>query len=269
MSGGGGLNLGWCAGGDSRCQPIFSENYRALRLSGMVLDTINQVGELLKLPESFSENFAGSGNGLSHVELSSILGVFVQWADMTEAFCRGKEYITGESQLDAFWQSIIAGRHTAFLSNLASTIGDDFDWTTDSSREAIREDFLTFWNGCTGLRWAKRHSPTQLGSHLVDIAWAWDVAGGLFKSKQKGRLWYTLSPIAINRKLVRTSRGYISLVPGLTMPGDTIAILEGGDTPFVIRRRDADWELIGECYVHGVMSGEAYRAEDCCAFRFV
>jgi hypothetical protein len=40
---------------------------------------------------------------------------------------------------------------------------------------------------------------------------------------------------------------------------DTVAILDGIVTPFVLRqvRGTSDYELIGPCYLHGIMYGEA------------
>jgi hypothetical protein len=59
-----------------------------------------------------------------------------------------------------------------------------------------------------------------------------------------------------------------------TQPSDLICILFGGQTPFILRKvedvpailskRAETWEeislcrLIGECYIHGIMDGEAY-----------
>lgn len=69
------------------------------------------------------------------------------------------------------------------------------------------------------------------------------------------------------RKFAITERGFMCLVPPLTETGDEIGIIYGMDVPFVIRRRedcpdrDADFDLVGECYVHGMMDGEAL--EDC------
>jgi hypothetical protein len=48
---------------------------------------------------------------------------------------------------------------------------------------------------------------------------------------------------------------------------DKVYIFRGGQTPFVVRKKDFDpgesfyHILIGDCYLHGVMDGEAL---DCC-----
>ena len=47
------------------------------------------------------------------------------------------------------------------------------------------------------------------------------------------------------------------LVPDSTKPGDRVCVLHGSSTPMVLRRVERDFESVGECYVHGIMCGEA------------
>jgi hypothetical protein len=69
-------------------------------------------------------------------------------------------------------------------------------------------------------------------------------------------------PFNSNRRFCITKNGYIGMVPPGTRPGDHVCILFGADTPFVIREaREPDevltsYELVGDCYVHGMMDGE-------------
>ncbi|KAL2068966.1 hypothetical protein VTL71DRAFT_15304 [Oculimacula yallundae] len=62
-----------------------------------------------------------------------------------------------------------------------------------------------------------------------------------------------------NRKFFITEEGRMGLGPKGILPGDTVCILFGGDTPYVLRKKDKCWQFIGECYVHGIMKGEAVR----------
>ncbi|PMD29684.1 hypothetical protein L207DRAFT_444914, partial [Hyaloscypha variabilis F] len=44
---------------------------------------------------------------------------------------------------------------------------------------------------------------------------------------------------------------------------EIVCIFLGGNVPFVLRaRNDSKYQLIGECYVHGVMDGEALKGID-------
>lgn len=72
----------------------------------------------------------------------------------------------------------------------------------------------------------------------------------------------------IGRKFALTHRQYVGLVPMKAEPGDQVFIPYGGEVPFILRKmtegKDA-YLLVGECYIHGIMSGEAMgttRAEE-------
>lgn len=55
-----------------------------------------------------------------------------------------------------------------------------------------------------------------------------------------------------------TDKGYIGLCNENTEPGDCVTILLGGLAPVIIRKTDARkryFRLVGECYVHGMMTG--------------
>lgn len=67
----------------------------------------------------------------------------------------------------------------------------------------------------------------------------------------------------LKRRFATTRKGYYALVPDKSAVGDTIAILRGGNYPFVLRAQGQSWSLVGECYVHGVMNGEAFDESVC------
>jgi hypothetical protein len=70
-------------------------------------------------------------------------------------------------------------------------------------------------------------------------------------------------------KIVRSKAGLLAMAPGLCRVGDKIALFKGSKTPFVIRQKGSDWELIGEAYVHGIMYGGAFDRNKCKAMRLV
>ena len=63
------------------------------------------------------------------------------------------------------------------------------------------------------------------------------------------------------RRLCVTRKGYIGLVPDNATEGDVICIFPGAEVPFVLRKHDDYHELLGDCYVHGIMTGEALGME--------
>lgn len=62
------------------------------------------------------------------------------------------------------------------------------------------------------------------------------------------------------RDLFMTKKGYI----GLAQPGfqkeDSVVVLFGCQTPVILRKDGPEYELIDDCFVHGLMDGEAVRA---------
>jgi hypothetical protein len=53
--------------------------------------------------------------------------------------------------------------------------------------------------------------------------------------------------------------GYIGIGDVMLESGDLVCILFGGNVPFILREVKGKYQFIGECYVHGIMWGEALR----------
>jgi hypothetical protein len=49
----------------------------------------------------------------------------------------------------------------------------------------------------------------------------------------------------------------LGLGPEITREVDIVAVLSGCDLPFVLRPEWGHYKLVGECYVEGIMHGEA------------
>lgn len=60
------------------------------------------------------------------------------------------------------------------------------------------------------------------------------------------------------KRFCRTWDGRLARVPENAAVGDSICILHGSDIPYVLRlQEDGSFTVVGECYVHGIMHGEA------------
>jgi len=65
------------------------------------------------------------------------------------------------------------------------------------------------------------------------------------------------------RRCLSLRNGYIGQVPLNTRVGDEIFLPLGSAIPFIVRPRAGsvgNFELIGECYVHGIMNGEVFKS---------
>jgi hypothetical protein len=61
------------------------------------------------------------------------------------------------------------------------------------------------------------------------------------------------------RNLITTENGFMGLAPLTAQDGDIIYLVPGCDTPLTLRRlNDNEFHLVGPCYVHGIMYGEAF-----------
>jgi len=77
---------------------------------------------------------------------------------------------------------------------------------------------------------------------------------------QAGHRFFANSGYAVfRRRVFVTQTGMLGLGPPATAEGDIVVVLFGGTVPFVLRP-DAEkqrYRLVGECYVHDVMDGQA------------
>ena len=71
--------------------------------------------------------------------------------------------------------------------------------------------------------------------------------------------------VCLERRFGVTEKGYLAIVPPKTQVGDRVCAVLGAEVPFLFRGasdstglKEGDWccELVGECYVHGLMDGE-------------
>jgi hypothetical protein len=80
--------------------------------------------------------------------------------------------------------------------------------------------------------------------------------------------FFTLRTCSRGQRLFVLDKMYWGLCPSETMPGDLVCILYGGKAPFVLRKcqnhvwDDDNYFLIGDCYVDGIMNGEAMGRSD-------
>ena len=90
------------------------------------------------------------------------------------------------------------------------------------------------------------------------------------RHRVKGYLTYVerIERACSNRRLLVTKRGYIGLAPWNAQVGDVVAVLHGGDTPFLLRPAGAEpgvYSFVGEVFVYGTMGGEALAWENAAA----
>jgi len=182
---------------------------------------------------------------------------FMNWEDITGARTCAR-YLTGEDMLDAYWKAFLGG-HTVRK--------DDEGWAEERARwEQLVQEYR---EPCKyQLHRSKFTYGVALGLSLVTKS----VMGafGIYGSHQwPADLRSPKASHTMNRRMFTTRDGYIGLGPKELHPGDRIALLSGGRLPFVLRPDGSAYQLIGDCYIHGMMSGERYDAGKCSIIRLV
>lgn len=72
--------------------------------------------------------------------------------------------------------------------------------------------------------------------------------------------YLALQGILTGWKFVVTKRHDVGIVPPTARKGDVVFVIDGGVVPFLLRKEEAfggSFSLVGECYIHGLMLGEA------------
>jgi hypothetical protein len=64
---------------------------------------------------------------------------------------------------------------------------------------------------------------------------------------------FQMADITNGRAICITEKGHIGLALGCSQPGDEVCLIFGARCPFVIRREEESFSLIGDAYVDGIM----------------
>lgn len=85
-----------------------------------------------------------------------------------------------------------------------------------------------------------------------------DVTGSSFVSSQDLLFLHFVRGSLRRRTFFEAANGHIGLAPKSTRPGDEICVILGCQTPLILRSDGRGTRrIVGQCYVHGVMEGEA------------
>lgn len=203
-----------------------SENPDILIVSGFDIGTIKGLGGLQ--PNATIEQWASK----SEAERSDVHSAFNidqvcgEWFGMLLSLEGGPYPTTGESYMRAFARTVIADRGTSQRRATQNLYG-------------ALEQLLSFYDQA-------------------------DRFTSVFRSYASPNVTEYENAIAASaghRRFFVDDGGSIGLAPSGALEEDTIALFLGAQVPFVVRRReDATYQLIGECYVHGIMDGELMKA---------
>jgi hypothetical protein len=226
---------GFRAAGETRPACELTQNKSFLVCRGFRLDTVHALG-----CSDFNTHIAGKPH--DHATLSSNQAA-------------GRAYRTFDDAKAALWQTISLEKIQSFPPEVVSQLMA-----------------APLFSSLTRQQQANLYQSTTLQS-LQECNGHMDISGyslaSLFPSNSETldfshpgpdlvEAIVTVSLFIAFRRLMTTAQGYLGLAPKRTVVGDSIFILFGCNVPLLLRPcGNGAYKLIGECYVHGSMNGEA------------
>jgi len=94
-----------------------------------------------------------------------------------------------------------------------------------------------------------------------DLKSDYDPAGlkSTLENPNFSRCVWAIKYACLNRRLFTTADGYVGLGPQAMRESDSLCILSDSRLPMILRQSGTDWNVLGPCFAHGVMYGEAVR----------
>lgn len=171
-------------------------------------------------------------------------------------------YPTGSTSVfEAFWRTLVTDKDApdGLLSGSSSTM------VWNRAPEAFAEVFSLMLDETTGTApslsgqtYSKRQQLPS-GRGKLELS---SLRGTRTPAKTYQSVRIAFQRATTNRKFGLTSEGYFGLFPGHACQGDFVCVFLGCQVPFVLRPvEDRKFRLVGECYVHGIMRGEAMESE--------
>jgi hypothetical protein len=183
--------------------------------------------EDLKLKGIFCSEVVLVGESLSRdrYPMPGLSSILMQWESLAQGFYSNR---TTDTPYGRDWKSV-------FLRTLVSDLADDLEPQLQLRRVCVTD--LPIIRGVVDKAIRREKPPT---------------------ARSEGLLYNRMINSLANRAFFITADGYMGL--GSPELGDEIWVLFGGDNPFIQRPSVTDpgcHQLIGSCYVHGLMDGEA------------
>jgi hypothetical protein len=151
---------------------------------------------------------------------------------------------------DALWRSMVAGVSETGRTTAPEAFAEIFsvllDAVTGKTPSLAEQSYMARQKRPEG---KGKLTPSHLGSRT---------AGATFRNVRTA-----MQNAMRNRRIGTTEKGFVGLFPGHCEKGDAVHIIGACPVPYVMRAISEDaWAMIGECYVPGLMEGEALAEPD-------
>ena len=128
--------------------------------------------------------------------------------------------------------------------------------------------YKTLWNTWTGgvieadehaLLFRKWLSWLDIDVEKIDDLEGWELRAKLESQAPDHEAWSKIAFPTPHRDLFHMVDGRIGKAWDSAKPDDVVCIILGFDVPLVLRQVDNHYELIGSCYIDGIMEGQAMK----------
>ena len=221
----------YAAAEDSKLLSKATPDGGSIVIFGMLFDTVSNISALVD--PSLKDL----------IQCDSHTGEFVT-RSMHLATTHCQPYPSASGLFDAFWHTLVAGKD---------------DSGTIKAPSEFAEIFALLIDCATGSSPSMPDQPTPTRKLTLEN----------LRHRRPGRT-YRQMQVAFEaavrgRRFGTTAKQYMGLFPRGTRDGDRICVFAGGHVPFVVREQQTSssrYQLVGECYVHGIMKGEAMQMTD-------
>ncbi|KAE8836959.1 hypothetical protein PTNB73_07863 [Pyrenophora teres f. teres] len=231
--------------------------------------------QLLEVEAICIDHVVTVGDVSRHTQINDTYAALREWRSLTRTFEKtNAHYPSGGTYEGAFWRTLIADLiHTGTTPATRGSHG--------VYRRATADDFqaLRAWS-----MWARCISRDSFSRTAIFTQR--DLEEGI------AAIDHTLKTATASRRFFFTSNGYMGMGPKTTMAGDQVFVFKGSKVPFMVRQDrsvivegnnwisliagdDCDehtspattqlktsFQLVGDCFTHGLMDGEAFKQAD-------
>lgn len=259
----------YTASGPPKMDPTnrsFGAEYRELRIHGWAFDTISTslTGVLTNPDITWKDPPANNDTLLTCFNLAKALETYPAGPHHPDA-----------TVFDAFWRTLVAdkdaplglqsakARAPAAFEEIFSLLLDASTGLGPSgvsvSASSAPSSSSSSSSSLPGQTYSKRQRlPRGRPGRLEPEA----LGAGRRPAATFRQLRVALQAALAGRRFGVTEKGYLGLFPGYVRAGDVVCVLRDFHMPFVLRPVEEDgvggkFAVLGECYVHGIMNGEA------------
>jgi hypothetical protein len=234
--------------GDSFFECNFKDNESLLGISGLVMDSILTIGPVMQpLPM-----------------VKSIKDVSVSfWIDCLRCYLTWREMGGLDIEHDTRWIEAQDDfmEMLWYVTNGINLEGDTYD---EYRERFARFDKLVVDNFSFLLTKDSSRAPSKV-RQFTDTSRAISVTARLILQFLCGDDFFEVAELAYamvypaRRRMTKTERGCIGLVPQEAMPRDKVVLIAGSMAPFILRPTGSSiYRIVGDSYIHGIMDGEAW-----------